>query len=169
MDPFFIECRKDFLVYISSSDSLSHYPQNNFYQFTTILPRTLRLIQNPPHHYSSVSVNDAVLLGPNDTLLEIPENIVIITNIIEPTIVHGGFKGILKHLWKTDSNSQPSLSNLQQHPLTTNTINTISFKLETIKFETLNLQEWEKLVPEGMWNQLEVNLVLHFQLLETPL
>lgn len=166
MDPFFVECNKDFNVFISSVDSLDHYPSNRFYQFSVSLPRTLRLIQSP-QHYWSVCLSDIELIGPEEGVLTIPENCLILTNIVEPTIVRGSYKNILRQIWRRDSGAQGSLFTSQSFPINTTTLNTISIRIETTKFEPLDLVEWEKLLPpEGHWNQLEVSLTLNFQLME---
>lgn len=168
-DPFFIECRTDFNVFLSSIDSLDQYPNNRFWEFSVSLPRILRLIQ-VPNHYWTVCLTDIELLGTNDDLLPIPENCVVLTSIVEPTIARGCFKRILRQIWRKDSGVQGSLFTPQLYTLNTSTLHTISIKIETNKFEPLDFGKWESLIPpEGTWTQLEVALTLNFQLLESLL
>ena len=162
MQSSIVERDSDFYIYINSTDSLAKFPANNFYHFHIALPKAINLKQIS-NCYWTLQLIDVALLA-SDILLPIPENIFILTDIIESSIARGGFYPILKQIWASNSGKQGSLSSSIQVPLTSHIFDTFSIRVLTDKLEPLDLEEWEKLTQD--WTALVLSCVLHFQLME---
>ena len=163
MQASFVERDRDFIIYANSTDNLSNNPGNKFYDFILTLPKTIWLKQEK-HAYWTLQLIDAALLGTDNTLIPIPESVVILSDIIESSIIKGEFYPILKHIWKEDAGHQANLFTPVQIPLIVHTLNTFRIKVLNDKLEPLNLDLWENLTQD--WTTLALSFVLHFQLME---
>lgn len=160
-DPAILECQFDFNLYVSSKDSVHHYPSNNFYDFRVVLPKTLRLRHIPEYRWC-VELTDAVLLGPNRITLPIPQSIVILLDLVEPSIISGSFHPILRRLWRNNEGKQADIASSVITPLRVHRFNTIHIRVLTDKLKPLDLDEWENLVG-GNLEGLELSCLLNFQ------
>lgn len=164
-DPAILECYFDFNLYISSRDSIKHYPGNHFNDFRVDLPKTLRLAQVHDHKWC-VELTDAVLLSSRISV-NIPESIVILLDLVEPSIITGSFHPVLRRLWKNTEGKQADIANSVICPLRVHRFDTVHIKVLNEKLEPLDLNQWDNIAKDN-WKSLELSCLLNFQLLAKP-
>ena len=155
----------DFNIYINSKDSLDKHPTNKFYDFRIALPKTFRLLHIKNYKWM-IQLADLALLNVDHISIPIPESIVILLDILEPSLINNSFRPVLQRVWKGDDIKTFELTQSPISALRITTFNTLHVKVLTDTLGHLDLVKWQSLVTH--WNELQLSCLVNFQLHPIP-
>ncbi len=99
---FYRKHLQDFHIFISSEDNKDVFPNNNFTNFTTLLPLTIYL-NDSTNTIWTVSLTDACFLNTvTGFKANLPESCVILSNIVEGSIIRGQVHPVLCQIWSSE-------------------------------------------------------------------
>lgn len=154
---------KDFYVFLQSDDNINYYPGNKFDNFRCLLPKHY-FLKNTENAIWCLALTDICLLNTNSGLTNpLPTSCVILSDLVENSVIRGGLHPVLRQLWSTKKNKIFTLSNLIYRPIQKFEFCEITIKILDHRLRELNHAQWQTL-QDDVTVDLQISLVLHFQL-----
>ena len=168
----------DFWLFLDSTTDNVIFPGNVYNKFNCILPMTIVLKQTESHLWQ-VAITDILLKdSQSDRTAALPNGFVILSSLVQPSIIRGTLKPVLRQFFHTagDGSAHQSLFLTQYMPIRDVSFNHISFKvLDSNLNDIVVPPPTTTRIPNDseQWiiksTQPELSLILHFQVAERML